>query len=150
MKIEIESNLATLERWLPYHETLHKRIEETISNRDLQTNLIRDGHTDFYTLFDQGIFRELLSQNAWLFIQQNGIKFEYEQSSTLNFTYLLQEEYFLNSVEKLANLFFQRETLNPDPLHETLVLMHRLIGEVIGQEQTLIMQYGTTLDVIQN
>ncbi len=150
VKIEIESNLETLERWLPYHETLHKRIGETISNGDFQNNLLSDEHTDFSSLFDQGIFRELLSQNAWLFIQQNGIKLEYEQSSALNFTYLLQEEYFLRSIEKLANLFFQRETLNPDLLHETLVLMHRLSGEIIGQEQTLIMQYKSTLDVIQN
>ena len=92
--------------------------------------------------------RELLSKNAWSFIQQNGIKLDYEHSTALNSTYLIQDEFFRNSVEKLANIIVQRETHRPELLRETLLLMHLLAGEIVGQGQALTVQYQLTLDLI--
>lgn len=148
VKAEINANQAILERWRPYHEQLHAQIAETLSSDSLQAAMIHGDRIDFMTLFSQGIFRELLGKSAWSFIQQNGIKLEYNHSAALNSTYSLQDEYFRHSVEKLADLIVQRDTLKPELLRETLLIMHLLTGEIVGQGNALAVQYQTTLDLL--
>lgn len=138
---EIENNLEILERWTPYHKEIIDQLKP-ILEQELDTVSV----FNFWKFIDgnKGIFREILTANAWNLINQSNIKVEIEKKLIISQTYE-QQKYVKNAFDNLFNFLNQREILRNDFAQENYMMVYRLLLEVHAQEVAMIQNYETLL-----
>lgn len=134
IRSEMQNNLQILERWSPYHQKIAERTEWLLNH-----------HPDSITTFrpnalferDKGIFRELLTDHAWSYLNQSNIQME--MKTKLKIAQIYQQQQFVqNALNDVFHFLKQRDILREELAYENHILFHSRISEVYAQETAMI------------
>lgn len=88
----------------------------------------------------KGIFREILTNNAWHFINQSDVKVNISDKLRIAQIYE-QQKYVTEAMKNVAEFLGQREILRDELVQENYIVFARLILELQAQESAMIQRY---------
>ena len=143
---ELQRNLEIVEEWAVIHNRMKSRTDSIINgqNAELRNQLLDESILNLGVLTGgESIVNSSLSNTAWETAKATRIinEFEFETVELLTGVYSLQELVFNNTIMKLTDTFFERETHDPELLEGTLLQLQLRFTELVGQETVLIEAY---------
>jgi hypothetical protein len=148
-RLEIEANLAILERTQPTHVEIADRLGLATNAADAPPGqTARDAFAQ--ALPENGLDTPPLSEAAWEAAVSTGALrlLDYDTAARLSQTYLVQRATLVPTLKLLSERF--NDAPNFDPRSRTLMLhVHQgLLRELAGQESYLIELYRETLAIL--
>ena len=143
---EVNRNARVIEDWQQLHSKILERIKalRQPESDSLRSLLIRDGQVQLSVItMDQSVAQANLNHTAWQTAQSTNIlsELEYELVEELTQTYALQEMVMQETLARIINLFFERQTHNADHIEASLLQFELLFTEMVGQEYILAQSY---------
>jgi hypothetical protein len=148
-RLEIEANLAILERTQPTHVEIADRLGQAAAAADAPPGqTARDAFAQ--ALPEDGLDTPPLSEAAWEAAVSTGALrlLDYDVAARLSQTYLVQRATLISTLKLLSERF--NDAPNFDPGSRTLMLhvYGGLMYELAGQESYLIEQFRETLALL--
>ncbi|KAA3604703.1 MAG: hypothetical protein DWQ06_04510 [Calditrichaeota bacterium] len=143
---ETENNLQILERWTPYHLEL---VKKSNSLTERQIDSIGNFDLGFIIESEKGIFREVLTNDAWNYLNQSNIKVEIEKKLLIAKIYE-QQKYVENALKDILEFLKERETFRDSFAKENFMIFGKLIAELYGQEIAMIDSYKRAIQELNS
>lgn len=143
---EVESNLGVLERWTPYHQSVIEKTQLILENppepsEEFSLRSVLEPN--------RGIFRELLTDNVWNYLNQAQVRVEMRLKLEIARVYE-QQEYVEDALKDLFSFLKERETIRSDLAPENWEMFYRKMSEVHAQETAMIESYKGVVARLQN
>jgi hypothetical protein len=148
-RLEIEANLAVLERTQPTHVEIADRLgQAAVATNAPPGQTARDAFAQ--ALPEGGLDTPPLSEAAWEAAVSTGALrlLDYDVAARLSRTYLIQRATLLPTLKLLSERFHEAPNFDPRSRALMLHVHHGLLRELAGQESYLIDQYRETLDFL--
>lgn len=146
---EMRSNLAIVDEWLPYHQSMVDEIDRYLESDELQVSLLSADGIDYGRLMKRGLIQDFYSISSWQLAQQSeatsGIDFEV--ASRISRAYLSQQNVNL-TIQRFSDFFFDRQAHDPDQLAISLRILRNLLQELSGQQSVLQHHYRVALEAV--
>ncbi|TVQ44697.1 MAG: hypothetical protein EA362_09705 [Saprospirales bacterium] len=144
---EVENNLATLERWVPYHLDMLNRLEDLFAKDSVR----------FLEFFDpsvlvddyMGIMREILTRHAQELIKTPNVQFSLQDRMDIIMIYE-QQKYVENALQRLIEMSYERAAMDLDRVEETYRVFYAMLADLYGQEEAMIQNYRLRLERLRS
>lgn len=141
--LELSNNQLILKRWVQKHRKIAENLNRMVANKrdSLRLMLMENGQLDYGIITNQeALIDALLADTAWEAAKSTRIIAEFDFETVQAFTriYNLQTIIVQRSVQKFSDIYFDRASQDPENLQTTLVQLQLVMGEIVGQEQTLL------------
>ncbi|MEM9056949.1 MAG: hypothetical protein AAGD86_05695 [Pseudomonadota bacterium] len=147
---EMRSNLAILDEWLPYHEAVVTALDQHLASGKLRSSLVANGSIDYLRLMERGVLQDFYSTSSWRIAEQS------ESTSRIGFdvVHALSVAYgsqaFVDkTLERVSDFFFDRQSLDPAMVQQSLGILRNLMQELAGQEVVLRQHYRVALAEVE-
>ncbi len=146
---EMNSNLAIVDEWLPYHRTVIDEIDRYLGSDELLQSLLTANGIDYGRLMERGLIQDFYSISSWQLAQQSEITSRIEFSTTyaISRAYLSQQNVNL-TLERFSDFVFERQTHDPDEVVTSLRILRNLLQELSGQQSVLQINYREALQAV--
>lgn len=146
---EMESNLAIVNEWLPYHRAVVDEIDRYLASDELQRGLLTSDGIDYGRLMERGLIQDFYSVSSWQLAQQSEVtsQVEFDVLYSISTAYLSQQNVNL-TIQRFFDFYLQRETHDPERLVVSLRILRNLTQELSGQQSVLQHNYEEALKAI--
>lgn len=153
---EIRRNQEVLDGWLKAHVTIQEQLqqlifpgEEGLIRKDSLHSKMRE--YNFFNLgflTDENLVESVPQHTAWETAKNTGItrEFSFEEMELLTNVYGLQETMVEQTLQRLLDVYFARETHDPENFDETLLQFLLCFHELTGQERLMQSLYEKATD----
>lgn len=147
---EMQSNLAIVDEWLPYHRSVIDEIDRYLASNKLRQSLLTANGIDFGRLMERGLIQDFYSSSSWQLIQQSEItsRIDFELTYAISQAYLSQQNVNL-TLQRFPDFVLDRATYDPDQLVVSLRILRNLLQELSGQQSVLQHNYREALRTLQ-
>lgn len=153
--LEIEQNNKAMDRWVEKHRRVKARLDSLVSgqNPELMAEFRKHKFFDLDVLLKgESLIDVLIGETAWKTAQSTEIisEFDYDVVEELTLIYGLQDIVLNQTMSKILDALFSRETQNLDNLEATLYQLDMLFYELNGQEGVLSALYKQSIETKQD
>ena len=143
---EMQSNLAIVDEWLPYHHSVIEEIDRYLDSEELQQSLLTADGIDYSRLMKLGLIQDFYSSTSWQLVQQSEItsRIDFEVVYVISQAYLSQQN-VNQTLQRFSDFAFDRATHNPSQLTSSLRMLRNLLQELAGQQNVLRKNYAEAL-----
>lgn len=147
---EMNSNLAIVDEWLPYHRNVVDEIDRYLASEELRESLLIDDGIDYGRFMKRGLIQDFYSISSWQLAQQNEVTsgIDFEVASRISRAYLSQQN-VIWTIQRFSDFFFDRQAHDPDQLVNSLRILRNLMQELSGQQSVLQYNYREALEAIE-
>ncbi len=147
---EMQSNLAIVDEWLPYHRSVIDEIDRYLASNELRQSLLTADGIDYGRLMERGLIQDFYSSSSWQLVQQSEItsRIDFELTYAISQAYLSQQNVNL-TLQRFSDFVFDRATYDPDQLVVSLRILRNLLQELSGQQSVLQHNYREALRTLQ-
>ena len=135
---EMQSNLAIVDEWLPYHRSVIDEIDRYLASGELRQSLLTADGIDYGRLMERGLIQDFYSSSSWQLVQQSEITSRIDFEQNVNLT-----------LQRFSDFVFDRATHDPDQLVVSLRILRNLLQELSGQQSVLQHNYREALHTLQ-
>lgn len=140
---EINQNMVILQTWTPRHGELYQRLDEFRQN-SLDTATV----FNLEQFLDGPIMQQIITYDSWDIIRQTNPQMDFDTRLLINHIYR-QQEYVDNALKALIDFFYQRESYSQEIVQENYLLFTMLVGNLWGQGEAMIREYGFALEQLE-
>jgi len=133
-----------------------KRLIPTLENTINKTEYFLEHSLDTVTIFDNYYltegklrFNELLTNDSYLYLNQNNIFVEIDKRLLINRIYK-QQEFVMSAINELIAFYKQRELFDSSKVSENYIIFYRNIREIEGQIIAMIREYEVALNILES
>ena len=147
---EMQSNLAIVDEWLPYHRSVIEEIDRYLASGELRQSLLTADGIDYGRLMERGLIQNFYSSSSWQLVQQSEItsRIDFELTYAISQAYLSQQNVNL-TLQRFPDFVLDRATYDPDQLVVSLRILRNLLQELSGQQSVLQHNYREALRTLQ-
>ena len=147
---EMQSNLAIVDEWLPYHRSVIEEIDRYLASGELRQSLLTADGIDYARLMERGLIQDFYSSSSWQLVQQSEItsRIDFELTYAISQAYLSQQNVNL-TLQRFPDFVLDRATYDPDQLVVSLRILRNLLQELSGQQSVLQHNYREALRTLQ-
>ena len=147
---EMQSNLAIVDEWLPYHRSVIEEIDRYLASGELRQSLLTADGIDYARLMERGLIQDFYSSSSWQLVQQSEItsRIDFELTHAISQAYLSQQNVNL-TLQRFPDFVLDRATYDPDQLVVSLRILRNLLQELSGQQSVLQHNYREALRTLQ-
>ena len=147
---EMQSNLAIVDEWLPYHRSVIDEIDRYLASDELRQSLLTADGIDYARLMERGLIQDFYSSSSWQLVQQSEItsRIDFELTYAISQAYLSQQNVNL-TLQRFPDFVLDRATYDPDQLVVSLRILRNLLQELSGQHSVLQHNYREALRTLQ-
>ncbi len=147
VQVELESNLETINEWLPYHRTVLSNLNEALKNDDIDTAIFAQNGELSGKFMPNGVVQSLIDNASWQTLRSSGIssKIDLNIMLTLSELYKLQSQGVESTLNSIIDILRSRESLEKENQRNTTILLRNAFREMVGQEIFLIAKYQQAL-----
>lgn len=147
---EMQSNLAIVDEWLPYHRSVIDEIDRYLASGELRQSLLTADGIDYGRLMERGLIQDFYSSSSWQLVQQSEItsRIDFELTYAISQAYLSQQNVNL-TLQRFSDFVVDRATHDPDQLVVSLRILRNLLQELSGQQSVLQHNYREALHTLQ-
>ena len=142
---EVLSNKGVLERIMPNLQSTIEKTELFLEN-SLDTVKV---FNDYYLTDGKLRFNELLTNDSYMYLNQNNIFVEIDKRLLINRIYK-QQDYVISAINELVEFYRQRELFDKNKIAENYIVFYRNIREIEGQIDAMIREYSIALDALED
>ena len=151
---ELHKNAAIVAGWRTEHAAISERLQDLINgkNDSLKNRLLEYENLELRLLTDnKSLIEAILSDTAWESAKSSGIVSEFDFSATQSLTavYDMQNVMTDETVMKILDLYFDRESHNMDNLMATLYQFGLRFYELVGQEYLMEQLYNNAIKDVE-
>jgi hypothetical protein len=145
-RLEIKSNLAILERTIPYHEKVVENFRTMTVPEDDPRSALSVLMAE--NVIPKGVDPPIVSASAWeaALARNAQAYFEFETVYKLSQVYQLQEIGVTSTWRAMASTVFDSKMFDPEQTDAMLPMLRFSFQELLGQEKTLEIQYRKILE----
>ncbi|MEM7361055.1 MAG: hypothetical protein AAF431_18330 [Pseudomonadota bacterium] len=139
IRMELSSNLGTLEKWNTNHRMILSNIEQTLEKNDFATSDI-DQKALVRAQMPNGLTQSQLNTSAWDAIKQSQVSnaLDIDIIFALSNLYTIQSQGISQTLKSILQTLNSRELYKQTGKSETLLLLKGLFQELVSQEDYLI------------
>ncbi|MEL7313265.1 MAG: hypothetical protein AAFN07_17250, partial [Pseudomonadota bacterium] len=139
---EMRRNLAVVDEWLPYHDEVVAEIDRYLGSESMLQSLLTDNGIDYGRLMARGLIQDFYSDSSWQLVSRSEItsQVDFNALYAVSQAYLSQQN-VNKTLVRCSDLFFDRDTQDPDQLVVSLRMLRSLLQELVGQQTVLQSQY---------
>lgn len=147
---EMQSNLATVEEWQPYHRAVIDEIDRYLASDELRQSLLTDDGIDYGRLMERGLIQDFYSTSSWQIAQQSEMtsRIDFDVTYAVSKAYLSQQ-YVDATLGRFSDFVFERQTHDPEQLINSLRILRNILQELSGQESVLQTNYQEALLAVE-
>jgi hypothetical protein len=142
---EVLSNKGVLERLMPNLQNTIKKTELFLEN-SLDTVKV---FNDNYLTNGKLRFNELLTNDSYMYLNQNNIFVEIDKRLLINRIYK-QQDYVISAINELVDFYKQRELFDRNKTTENYIVYYRNIREIEGQIDAMIREYSLAINALED
>lgn len=151
---ELYKNDSIVGVWRTQHAKISKRIQDLIQgkNDSLKNKLLEYDNLELRLLTDnKSLIEAVLSNTAWESAKSSGIvsEFDFDTTQSLTAAYSMQKVMTDETVMKILDLYFDRESHDMDNLMPTLYQFGLRFYELVGQEYLMDQLYNAALEDLE-
>lgn len=145
---ELRDNLATLEKWRPYHIEVLQNVQAAIQNPAIQDSMVSPHHINYWYIMPKGVVQSIINSTAWEILKGVNARthIDFDTMLTLSNLYNIQAMGVQATVDVILQTMSSREALQAERLQETLMLFRSSYRELVSQEEYLIQTYKAYLE----
>lgn len=144
---EIERNMIIIEHYIPYHEELMTNAGLLIESDSLR--YMENFEAALLSPNYRGIMRDILTKQAWHYINAENIKFDLKTRMDIIFVYQ-QQEFVERSINRIVDSMMDRAMFDPKRKEENATLFYIYISDLWGQETAILETYKIVLQNLKN
>lgn len=146
IRMELNSNLETLEKWNTNHRMILSNIEQTLEEYDFETSEI-DQRSLVRAQMPKGLTQNQLNTSAWDAIKQSQVSnaLNIDIIFALSNLYTIQSQGVSQTLKSILQTLNSRELYKQTGKSETLLLLRGLFRELVSQEDYLIQTLKKTI-----
>lgn len=155
IEAEIEKNQEVIDGWLESHRTIQEKLthmvtvpgEGTVIKDSLREKMREYNFFNLGFLTEENLVQSMPQRTAWDTARNTGIikEFSFEEIELLTNVYGLQEAMVEETLQRLLNVYFSRESHQYERFDETLLQFMLCFHELTGQERLMLALYEKTL-----
>ncbi len=143
---EIDQNNRHMDRWIEKHTRLKNRLDSLVAGHldDVMNEFKNQKYFDLGILMQgEALVDALIVETAWKTAESTNIMSHFDYDTVEEFTtiYGIQDIIMKQTLSKILDIVFSRETLDLDNLEATLYQLNQLMFELNGQESVLSGMY---------
>ncbi len=152
VEIELEANLKTLRKWLPYHNKIRQDLDDKLQGQAQGITLFNHNGELAKGLMPNGIVQSLLSDTSWHTLKSSSASslVDLRTMFTLSELYKLQAIGVESTLNNILQVIASREALEKEDQRTTLILLRNGFREIAGQESFLIHKYEQALKQVKS
>ena len=146
---EMESNLAIVDEWLPYHRSVIDEIDRYLASDALLQDLLSADGIDYGRLMERGLIQDFYNDLSWQLAQQSEMtsRIDFDVTYAISKAYVSQHNVNL-TLQRFADFVFERDTHDPDQLVSSLRILRNILAELAGQQSVLQHNYLEALQAV--
>ncbi|MEO1627528.1 MAG: hypothetical protein AAFV25_20425 [Bacteroidota bacterium] len=147
---ELKDNIRLLNKWVPYHHEVSKRLDSLSKDETFKETFMRDKFAALYQLLTEGTFMgRRPASDAWDIAKSHPliVNIEHQKLVALSRIYNQQEMTFDPGME-MINLIKSKGVNAPENVEENLVLMSNHMDELVAREKQLVYYYRQAKEIL--
>lgn len=146
---EMQSNLAIVDEWLPYHRSVIEEIDRYLASDELRHDLLTADGIDYGRLMERGLIQDFYSTSSWRIAQQSDVtaRIDFDVTYAISKAYLSQQNVDV-TLGRFSDFVFDRQTHDPEQLLVSLRIVRNLLQELAGQQNVLQHNYREALQAV--
>lgn len=154
VRVELKSNLETLNQWLPYHKKIVKNLTHSYNNLSLNQNdelSIEEQYDLITSLMPQGVVQTALVNSSWEAIKQSNLSstIDLDIVFSLSKLFKLQSLGIEKTLQRTLTTLTSHGSSKKGNLKTTIFLLKRDLNELVSQEFYMIEVYKALIKKIE-
>ncbi len=144
---EIETNLKTVNEWLPYHEKVFNNLQRAFESDSIKSALRKKKEISFWDLMPAGVTQSVINNAAWQAFKSSNVfsNVDFDTLLSLSKVYNIQKTGVETTIQSISETLMSRITFKKEELEISLLVLKNHFGELTAQERLLIKTYESCL-----
>jgi len=147
IKVELKSNLESLNEWRPYHEKVLKNLNEALNPNVSNSELFTENGVLIWSLMPKGVVQGVIDNGSWQMLKASNVlsTVDLKTMLTLSKLYKHQAQGVESTLKNILTILSARESLERKNQRSTIILLRNAFNEMVSQEDFLIKKYEQAL-----
>lgn len=147
---ELKDNIRILNKWVPYHEEVHQKLDSLAKDEGFLVEFITDRDVLYAKLLKKGTFMgESPGSDAWDIAKSHPriVNIDYEKLYAISRIYKQQEITFEPGME-MFKIMQSKDVNKPGEAEVSLALMLDRMFELVARERQLVFYYQEGIEIL--